>query len=131
MKEIKKISHDVISFIENIGLLVIAISTVIAVGVEILSMINAWTIRLADLLILFIYLEVLAMVSIYLESGKLPVQIPLYITIVALSRYMILDMKGLDNWRMIGVAGSILLISFSVLVYRYGNIKFPYKNESV
>ena len=47
------------------------------------------TVTLADLLLLFIYLEVLAMVTIYLDSGKLPVRMPLYIAIVALARYMI------------------------------------------
>jgi protein PsiE len=62
------------------------------------------TVTLADLLLFFIYLEVLAMVAIYLESGKLPVRMPLYIAIVALARYMILDMKSLDTWRMLGVA---------------------------
>lgn len=47
-------------------------------------MITARTVTLADLLLLFIYLEVLAMVAMYLESGKLPVKMPLYIAIVEL-----------------------------------------------
>ena len=65
-------------------------------------------------MLLFIYLEVLAMVAIYLDSGKLPVRMPLYIAIVALARYMILDMKSLDTWRMLGVAGATLLIALSI-----------------
>jgi len=68
-------------------------------------MYEARTVTLADLLLLFIYLEVLAMVKIYLASGKSPVRMPLYIAIVALARYMILDMKSLDMWRTLGVAG--------------------------
>ena len=91
-------------------------------------MVQAGTVTLADLLLLFIYLEVLSMVVIYLDSGKLPVRMPLYIAIVALARYMILDMKSLDTWRMLGVAGAALLIALSILVIRFGHARFPYDN---
>jgi len=129
MKEINKFGHKAIVIIEDIGLLIIAISTVIAVGIEVSSMIESKTVTLADLLLLFIYLEVLAMVGMYLDSGKLPVRMPLYIAIVALARYVILDMKSMDNWRMLGIAGSILLISLAILLHRYGHSRFPYKKE--
>lgn len=129
MKEVNKLGHKAITLVEDIGLIVIAISTVIAVVIEITSMIEARTVGLADLLLLFIYLEVLAMVATYLDSGKLPVRMPLYIAIVALARYMILDMKGLDNWRILGIAGAILLISLAVLVHRYGHAKLPYRKD--
>lgn len=129
MREISKIGHKAITWVEDVGLLIIAISTVIAVGIEIGSMLQARTVVLADLLLLFIYLEVLAMVAMYLDSGKLPVRMPLYIAIVALARYMILDMKSLDTWRMLGVAGAVLLISLAVLVIRYGHARFPYSKE--
>ena len=123
MKEVSKIGHKAITWVEDVGLLIIAISTVIAVGIEISSMLEARTVTLADLLLLFIYLEVLAMVAMYLDSGKLPVRMPLYISIVALARYMILDMKSLDTWRMLGVAGAVLLISLAILVIRYGHTR--------
>jgi len=129
MREITKFGHKVITLVEDIGLIIIAVATVIAVGIEINSMLEARTVALADLLLLFIYLEVLAMVAMYLDSGKLPVRMPLYIAIVALARYMILDMKGLDNWRILGIAGAILLISLAVLVHRYGHTKLPYRKD--
>lgn len=129
MKDINKIGVKAIIWVEDVGLLVIAISTVIATGIEISSMFDAGTVVLADLLLLFIYLEVLAMVVIYLDSGQLPVRMPLYIAIVALARYMILDMKSLDTWRMLGVAGAVLLISLAILVIRYGHTRFPYDKE--
>ncbi|MGW8248964.1 MAG: phosphate-starvation-inducible protein PsiE [Acidiferrobacterales bacterium] len=131
MKEIGRLGHKAIVFIEDIGLIIIAVSTVIAVGIEINTMVEARTVRLADLLLLFIYLEVLAMVAMYLDTGNLPVRIPLYIAIVALARYMILDMKSMDNWRLLGIAGSILLVSVAVLVHRYGHTKFPYRKEDI
>ena len=125
-----KYGNKAIVFAENIGLLIIAIATVIAVGIEVTSMITARTVTLADLLLLFIYLEVLAMVAMYLDSGKLPVRMPLYIAIVALARYLILDMKSMESWRMLGVSGAILLIAITVLIHRYGHTKFPYKEKS-
>jgi protein PsiE len=126
MNNISAFGHKTLIWVQDVGLLIIAIATVIAVGIEVAAMIEAKTVTLADLLLLFIYLEVLAMVAIYLDSGKLPVRMPLYIAIVALARYMILDMKSLDTWRMLGVAGAALLIALSILVIRYGHARFPY-----
>ncbi|MGD8783732.1 MAG: phosphate-starvation-inducible PsiE family protein [Thioalkalispiraceae bacterium] len=111
---------------QYIGLFIIAIATIIAIGFELGSMLEAKTVTLADLLLLFIYLEVLAMIAIYLDSGKLPVRMPLYIAIVALARYLILDMKELDKWQMLSIAGTTLLIALTILVIRYGHTKFPY-----
>lgn len=127
--QMNKLGNRAIVLTENVGLVIIAIATVIAVGAEVFSMISARTVTLADLLLLFIYLEVLAMVAVYLNSGKLPVRIPLYIAIVALARYLILDMKSMDNWRMLGVSGAILLIAIAILIQRYGHTKFPYQDE--
>lgn len=129
MSIVREVGHKSLVLIEDLGLLIIAICTVIAVGIEISTMIRAMTVSLADLLLLFIYLEVLSMVVIYLESGKLPVRIPLYIAIVALARYLILDMKNLDTWRMLGVAGAALLMALAILVIRYGHTRFPYSKS--
>lgn len=126
MKNINTIGHKLLTWAQDLGLLVIAISTVVAVVIEIRVMFDNGTVTLADLLLLFIYLEVLAMVSIYLESGKLPVRIPLYIAIVALARYLVLDMKGMDTWKVIGVSGAAFILAATVLVIRYGHLKYPY-----
>ena len=128
MNKIKNSSFKVLTIVEDIGLLVIAISTVIAMSSEIGAMFKAMEVTLADLLLLFIYLEVLAMIGIYLKSGKLPVRMPLYITIVALARYMILDMKNLDTLRMLGLAGAVLILAISILAIRYGHARYPYNN---
>ena len=126
MKNLRSESKNVLEIIENIGLGIISISTLIAFGFEISSMIDARIVTLADLLLMFIYLEVLAMVAIYLDSGKLPVRMPLYIAIVALARYLILDMKNLETMQLIAVGGTILIIAIAVFVLRFGHCKFPY-----
>ena len=129
MRKVRSIGHTALTWVQDLGLLVIAICTVIAGGIEIAVMVSAKTVTLADLLLLFIYLEVLAMVGIYLDSGKLPVRMPLYIAIVALARYLILEMKNLDTWRMVGISGAALLIAVAILVIRYGHVRFPYGKE--
>lgn len=108
---------------------VIAVATVIAILQEIAFMVSNLEVTLADLLLLFIFLEVLAMVGIYLKSGRLPVRLPLYIAIVALARYIIIDMKAMDFWEMFAVAVGILLITVAILILRYGHIRFPYTDE--
>lgn len=119
----------ILAWVEHAGLLIVSLATVIAFGFEIAAMVEARTVSLADLLLMFIYLEVLAMVAIYLESGKLPVRMPLYIAMVALARYLILDMKNLDTWRVLGVSGAILILALAVLVIRYGHCKFSYDEK--
>lgn len=125
MSPAKGIGHKVLTFVEHIGLFVIATLTVIAMGNEIWLMFLKFRVSLPDLLLLFIYLEVLAMIGLYLKSGRLPVRMPLYIVIVALARYMILDMKNLDTIRMMGLSGAVLVIALAILVIRYGHAKYP------
>ncbi|MGC9386822.1 MAG: phosphate-starvation-inducible PsiE family protein [Hydrogenovibrio sp.] len=114
---------------EVIGLVVIAIATIIAGIQEVLFMVQNMKVTLGDLLLLFLYLEVLAMVAIYLDSGKLPIRFPMYIAIIALARYLILDMKNLTEWEMIAVAGTMLMIAVAVLILRYGHINLPYNDR--
>lgn len=111
---------------EYVGLLAISVATVVAMVQEIFVMAKAGAVSLADLLLMFIYLEVLTMVGLYLKSGKLPVRIPLYIGMVALARYLVLDMKGMDGWRMLAVAAAVLLLALAVLAIRYGHVRFSY-----
>jgi protein PsiE len=116
----------VIHALEIVGLLVITIATVVAGAQEVMKMVQAMEVRLADLLLLFIYLEVLTMVGIYLESGALPVRMPLYIAIVALARHMILDMKSMSEAALLATAGAVLILAAAVLVIRFGHVRFPY-----
>ena len=128
-KTIQEFNQSLLSLVEHIGLLVIAIATVIAMATEITVMMRAMQVTLADLLLLFLYLEVLAMVGAYYRSGKLPVRFPLYIGMVALARYLVLDIKGMDDWRMLAVTGSILLLTLAVLLVRIGHVRYPYPSD--
>ncbi len=112
--------------LEQVGLFIITLATLSAAGFDIARMVEARHATLGDLLMLFLYLEVLAMVALYLREGQLPVRLPLYIAIVALARYLILDIKELDTWRVVAVTAAILILALSVLAIRIGHIRFPY-----
>nr|SPS05335.1 Phosphate-starvation-inducible E [Candidatus Nitrotoga fabula] len=126
---IRKFNQRLLSLVEHLGLLVIAIATVFAMVSETMTMVRAAQVTLTDLLLLFLYLEVLAMVGLYYHSGKLPVRFPLYIGMVALARYLILDMKAMDNWRMLAITLSILLLTLAVFLIRFGHVRYPYSGD--
>ena len=114
---------------QNIGLMVIAIATIVAGYHEVALMFANKTVTLADLVLMFLFLEVLTMFGLYFNSGKLPVRFPLYIAMVALARYVILDVKELDVLHLLAVAAAILLIAGAVLLIRYGHVRFPYHED--
>lgn len=122
-------AQTMLGLVEFVGLTVITVATVIAGIGEIGIMLDARAVTLADLLLLFLYLEILAMVGLYFQSGKLPVRFPIYIAIVALARYLVLDMKNLETVAMLGIAGAILLLTLAVLAIRYGHVRWPYHDE--
>jgi len=72
-------------------LIIIAIATIFAIFQAINHIWLARAISVGDLLLLFLYLEVMSMLDHYLGSGNLPVRYPLYIGIIALARYLVLD----------------------------------------
>lgn len=118
-----------LSLVEHLGLMVIAVATVIAMFSEVAAMVRAWHVTLADLLLLFLYMEVLAMVGLHYSSGKMPIRFPLYIAMVAMARYLILDIKEMDDWRMLTVAGAILLLTVAVFLIRIGHVRYPYPED--
>lgn len=127
---IKKSVSRTLALAQDFGLIVVAVATLVAIGIEIKIMVDNSYVSLTDLLLLFIYLEVLTMVGVYYESGELPIKIPLYIAIVALARYLILDMKNIDTWRILGITSAILLLGVSIIVIQYCKANLPNKVKS-
>ena len=109
----------IIKPIEKILLGIIALLTVIAVVQEINSIYVNAKVQLADLLLLFIYTEVLGMIGIFYVSNKIPITLPLFIAMTAIARLIILQGKGMDPIILIYEAGAILIIAFACLVIRY------------
>jgi protein PsiE len=116
--------------IEYAGLIVIAIATTVAMYQETMVMVASHRVALADLLLMFLFLEVLAMIGQYFKSGELPVRFPMYIGMVALARYLILDLKEMSEWRMLAVTAAIFLLTIAVLAIRYGHVRYPYREDA-
>ena len=106
------------------GLLaIIAILTILATCEEVLKIYQANSVQLADLLLLFIYTEVLGMIGIFFVSNRIPITLPIFIAMTAISRLIILQGKEMDMTFLIYEAGAILLLSIAVLVVRFKPIK--------
>ena len=99
-------------------LTVILVSTVIAVGIEIKTMFINKSVTLADLLLMFLYLEVLAMVRVFWDEQSISITLPLLIAITALSRFIILQGKEMDPTALVYEAVAILLIAGAIVVLR-------------
>lgn len=127
--KVSEFALTVLGVIEHVGLAIITLATISASIDEVATMMVAGQATLADLLLMFLYLEILAMVGLYYKSGKLPVRFPIYIAIVALARYLVLDLKNLDIWQVLGVAGGVLLLTLAVLAIRYGHVRYPYGED--
>lgn len=115
-----------LSLMEWLGLLFIIAATVVAFAQHVNGMLHAGLVVLPDILLMFIFLEILTMAGLYFRSGKLPIRYPLYIAMVAIARHIIIDMKTLDAWTMISLATSILVLALGVIAIRWGHIKLPY-----
>ena len=109
----------IIKPLEKILLGIIAILTVVAVFQEIYSIYINGKVQLADLLLLFIYTEVLGMIGIFYVSNKIPITLPLFIAMTAIARLIILQGKGMDPIILIYEAGAIFIIALACLVIRY------------
>ena len=97
---------------------IILVSTVIAVGIEIKNMFTNQLLTLADLLLMFLYLEVLAMVRVFWNQQSISITLPLLIAITALARFIILQGKEMDPTALVYEAVAILLIAGAIVVLR-------------
>ena len=120
-----------LNIFSSLGLTIVAIATIFAGFQETILMIENSRVTLADLLLMFLYLEILSMVAIYFESGRLPVRLPLYIAIVAMARYVIVDIKEMESIRLLVVSASIVLVALAVLAIRYGHVRYQYPEDCV
>jgi protein PsiE len=128
-KNVRKAGMKLIAAVEDAGLFLILIGTIVAIGQEIWRMLAVHRVELTDLLLLFIFLEVITMVESYWRLGKLPVRIPLYIAMVALARYLILDTADAHDVHALFITGAILILALTVFVIRFGHLKFPYQEQ--
>lgn len=124
--KVKKGQHmnvkNIIGLVEKLFLIIIAIFTVAAMGQEIFSLVASRRVELQDLLLMFIYAEVLGMLAAFYASHRIPITIPLFIAMTALSRLIILQGKDGDPSILLYESGAIILIAVACWVISRVNI---------
>ena len=116
--------NQAIRNIQLVAVVAVLIATIIAFFVELSFMYETKTVGLADLLLMFIYIEVLGLVRSYWETRSVRITYPLVIAITALARFIILQDKNSDPSNLIYIALAILIVSLATVVVRFRNSKY-------
>ena len=110
--------ENFVGFVEKAVIGIILVATITAILFEIMRMIDVQYVELADLLLLFIYVEVIGMVRVYYVSNRVRMTYPLFIAITALSRLIILQGKDSNPELLLYEAGAIVLVAIAVIILR-------------
>ncbi len=138
----QRIDRNIARFIDPLGnllvdlfhyaaLFAIGAATVWATLTEFVRLFQVGHATVGDLLLLFIYLEVGAMVGIYFRTSRMPVRFLVYVAITALTRLLIGEVgkleagKGGDAQQLMWIAGAAFVLSVALLLLRYGSSRFP------
>ena len=119
MEKAKSTATNVIKYTEKFLLGLIAVLTLIATGQEVFNIYSIGVVNLADLLLLFIYTEVLGMIGVFYASNRIPITLPLFIAMTALARLIILQGKEMDPITLVYEAGAIAIIALACLIIRF------------
>ena len=122
--------EKVIRLIQIISVLLILAGAIVGFVIEISLMVKKMKVELADLLLLFIYVEVMGMIRVYLANAEIRITYPLVIAITAISRLIILQKKDLDPSILIYESLAILIIAIAIIILRlrYLNVLKPKRN---
>jgi protein PsiE len=125
---IQKLGNDLVNLFHHLALFGIGSTIVWSAVHEYLKMVETGHATLEDILLLFIYLELGAMVGIYFKTHRLPVQYLIYIAITALSRHLVIDVQMVtDNFHiylLMSITVAIALLSLSIFILSYTSRKF-------
>lgn len=122
--------YKIITIAEKTLLVIIAFLTAYAVLVEIVVILTERAVKLTDLLLLFIYAEVLGMVAAFYKYRKIPITVPIFIAITALCRLIILQGKGINTIDLLYESGAVLLLAISALIIRWNLINLVHTKNS-
>lgn len=123
----RSIGNLLVDAFHYLALFAIGSAIVWSAGFTFIDMFVKGFVTISDILILFIYLELGAMVGIYFKTNHMPIRFLIYVTITALTRMLIGDIQAdhESDMGIIYISGAILLLAFANLVIRYGSHKFP------
>ena len=120
----RKVDRSVLGFFsiaERVLLVIISLLTMLAVALELIHFAEAGRVRLADLLLLFIYLEVICMAYAYYATHSVPVTLPVLIAITGITRLIILQGKEAEPSKLLFEAGAVLLLALSLAILSWAS----------
>ena len=122
-----------IATIHYAGLFVIGAVILWAAGLEVFGVITEGHPDVSNVLMLFIYLELVAMVGIYFKTNHLPLRFLIYVGITAMTRHLIgvIAEDGFDYPLILTYCGGILILCMSVFLVRYASYKFPSDKKDI
>ena len=116
--------NSTIRNIQLVAVLIVLFATVIAFFLEIHEMYENRDINLADLLLMFIYIEVIGLVRSYWETRSVRISYPMIIAITALARFIILQDKDQDPTNLIYISLAILIVAIATVIIRFRNSRY-------
>jgi phosphate starvation-inducible membrane PsiE len=128
-----KVGNVLVEAFHFVGLFAIGGATVWAAVLAFMAMVQKGSASIEDLLLLFIYLEIGAMVGIYFKTNHMPVRFLIYVGITALTRHLVGFVNTHERLEaeILIMAAAIFVLAISVLVLRYASFKFPSERWSV
>ncbi len=110
--------NNYFELLEKIVLSLLIVCTIIAIGMEIQGMIAVYKVTLADILLLFIYIEIIGMIKEYWVSKMIRMSYPLFIAMTALARMIIMQRKDVDPSAYVYESVAILILAIAIVVLR-------------
>ena len=110
--------NNYFELLEKLVLSVLIVCTIIAIGMEIQGMIAVYKVTLADILLLFIYIEIIGMIKEYWVSKMIRMSYPLFIAMTALARMIIMKRKDVDPSAYVYESVAILILAIAIVVLR-------------
>lgn len=124
LKPVETVGNWLVDLFHTAFLFLIGAAVAWAAIQEVVHVIHQGHPTLQDILLMFIYLELLAMVGIYFKTHRLPVRFLLYVAITAITRFLVIDIKEMTPWLIVGLCAAILLLTGAIFVLRYNSDRF-------
>jgi len=132
LKDLDQLGNVCVGIFHRIALFGIGAATMWAAGWTFFELFQKHHASIQDLLLLFIYLEIGAMVGIYFKTNHMPVRFLLYIAITALTRHMvdIMSHAPININEMLAVGATTLAIAIAIFIIRYTSTKFSSNSQN-
>ena len=135
MEKIQNIGNVLVDIFHYLALFVIGATVIWSAAYEYLEMMKNGYAALKDILLLFIYLELGAMIGIYFKTHRLPVQFLIFIAITALSRHLVIDVQQVSDtfhlYLLLSISGAIVLLSGALFILTFAAKKYGRPEDDI